>query len=68
MVLSIRAVGRGEAIFSPAIATRVLAYFAASPQEEPRPRPFPPSPIASARSCTSSHKGTLTPQLLGNCR
>jgi DNA-binding NarL/FixJ family response regulator len=31
MVLSIRAVGKGEAIFSPAIATRVLAYFAASP-------------------------------------
>ena len=27
MVLSIRAVGRGEAIFSPAVATRVLAYF-----------------------------------------
>ena len=26
---AIRAVGRGEAIFSPAIATRVLAYFAA---------------------------------------
>jgi DNA-binding NarL/FixJ family response regulator len=38
MVLSIRAVGRGEAIFSPAIATRVLAYFskpAASPQVFP---------------------------------
>ena len=29
MVLSIRAVGKGEAIFSPAIATRGLAYFAA---------------------------------------
>src|SRR5918911_75236 len=27
MVLSIRAVGKGEAIFSPKIATRVLAYF-----------------------------------------
>ena len=27
MVLSIRAVGKGEAIFSPEIATRVLAYF-----------------------------------------
>ena len=35
MVLSIRAVGKGEAIFSPAIATRVLAYFAASPQGGP---------------------------------
>jgi DNA-binding NarL/FixJ family response regulator len=27
---AIRAVGRGEAIFSPAVATRVLAYFAAA--------------------------------------
>jgi DNA-binding NarL/FixJ family response regulator len=27
MVLSMRAVGRGEAIVSPAVATRVLAYF-----------------------------------------
>jgi DNA-binding NarL/FixJ family response regulator len=38
MVLSIRAVGRGEAIFSPAVATRVLAYFskpAAQPQVFP---------------------------------
>jgi DNA-binding NarL/FixJ family response regulator len=32
IVLSIKAVGRDEAIFSPAIATRVLAYFASSPQ------------------------------------
>jgi DNA-binding NarL/FixJ family response regulator len=31
MLASIRAVGRGEAIFSPAIATRMLAFFAASP-------------------------------------
>ena len=31
MVHTIQAVGRGEAIFSPAIATRVLAYFASSP-------------------------------------
>ena len=30
MLLSIRAVGRGEAIFSPAVATRVLAYFSTS--------------------------------------
>ena len=29
MIRAIRAVGRGEAIFSPAIATRVLAFFAA---------------------------------------
>ena len=35
VIRAIRAVGRGEAIFSPAIATRVLAYFAA-------PNPAPP--------------------------
>jgi DNA-binding NarL/FixJ family response regulator len=41
MVLSIRAVGKGEAIFSPAIATRVLAYFAASPPGDTPPQAFP---------------------------
>jgi len=41
MVLSIRAVGRGEAIFSPAIATRVLAYFSASPQGGASRQAFP---------------------------
>ena len=41
MVASIRAVGRGEAIFSPAIATRVLAYFAVSPQGGAPPQAFP---------------------------
>jgi DNA-binding NarL/FixJ family response regulator len=41
VVLSIRAVGKGEAIFSPAIATRVLAYFAASPQGGVPPQAFP---------------------------
>jgi DNA-binding NarL/FixJ family response regulator len=40
MVLSIRAVGKGEAIFSPAIAERVLAYFA-SPQPVAQPQVFP---------------------------
>ena len=35
MVLSIRAVGRGEAIFSPAVATRVLAYFS-KPAKQPQ--------------------------------
>lgn len=40
MVLSIRAVGKGEAIFSPAVAERVLAYFAAPRQDAP-PRVFP---------------------------
>jgi DNA-binding NarL/FixJ family response regulator len=39
MVRAIRAVGRGEAIFSPAVASRVLAYFAA-PNAAP-PQAFP---------------------------
>ena len=38
MVTSIRAVGKGEAIFSSAIATRVLAYFASSPPRGAPPR------------------------------
>jgi DNA-binding NarL/FixJ family response regulator len=33
MIRAIRAVGAGEAIFSPAVATRVLTYFAAPRQE-----------------------------------
>jgi DNA-binding NarL/FixJ family response regulator len=41
MVLSIRAVGKGEAIFSHAIATRVLAFFAASPSGGNPPQAFP---------------------------
>ena len=40
MVLSIRAVGKGEAIFSPAIAERVLAYFA-SPRPAAQLQVFP---------------------------
>jgi DNA-binding NarL/FixJ family response regulator len=40
MVLSIRAVGKGEAIFSPAIAERVLAYFA-GPKPSAPPQVFP---------------------------
>jgi DNA-binding NarL/FixJ family response regulator len=41
MVLSIRAVGKGEAIFSPSIATRVLAYFAGSAQGGSPAQAFP---------------------------
>jgi DNA-binding NarL/FixJ family response regulator len=41
MVLSIRAVSKGEAIFSPSIATRVLAYFSASAQGGAPPQAFP---------------------------
>jgi DNA-binding NarL/FixJ family response regulator len=41
VVHAIRAVGRGEAIFSPAVASRVLAYFAASPPGGSPPQAFP---------------------------
>jgi DNA-binding NarL/FixJ family response regulator len=41
MVRAIRAVGRGEAIFSPNVATRVLAFFAASPPGGAPPQAFP---------------------------
>ena len=40
MVRAIHAVGRGEAIFSPAVAERVLAYFATPPSAVP-PQVFP---------------------------
>ena len=41
LVRAIQAVGRGEAIFSPAVAERVLAYFAGSPLAKVPPRVFP---------------------------
>ena len=41
MVHAIRAVGKGEAIFSPNVATRMLAYFAASPPGGAPPQAFP---------------------------
>ena len=41
MIRAIRAVNRGEAIFSPAIASRVLAYFAAPDSASAPPRAFP---------------------------
>ena len=41
VVHAIRAVGKGEAIFSPNVATRVLAYFAASPPGGAPPQAFP---------------------------
>lgn len=40
VVRAIRAVGRGEAIFSPAVATRVLSYFASTNLSAPS-RAFP---------------------------
>ena len=36
LVRAVRAVGRGEAIFSPGVAARVLAYFAAPRHEAPQ--------------------------------
>jgi DNA-binding NarL/FixJ family response regulator len=41
MVHAIRAVGKGEAIFSPNVATRMLSYFAASPPGGAPPQAFP---------------------------
>ncbi len=41
LVRAIRAVGRGEAIFSPAVAERMLAYFAGSPLAAFPPQAFP---------------------------
>ncbi len=40
IIRAIRAVGAGEAIFSPAVATRVLTYFA-SPRQDAPPQAFP---------------------------
>jgi DNA-binding NarL/FixJ family response regulator len=62
MVSAIRAVGRGEAIFSPAVATRVLAFFAA-------PHPAMPKEVfpmltereRTVRSFTRSRRDTRTP-------
>jgi DNA-binding NarL/FixJ family response regulator len=36
VIRAIRGIGRGEAIFSPTIATRVLDYFASAPNNVPR--------------------------------
>lgn len=40
MIRAVRAVAHGEAIVGPAVATRVLAYFAAPPRDAP-PKAFP---------------------------
>jgi DNA-binding NarL/FixJ family response regulator len=68
MVLSIRALGRGEAIFNPAIATRVLVHFMASPQEASHPKPFRRSQNARVRFCTSSPMSAPALRSPGNCR
>ena len=41
LVRAIRAVGRGEAIFSPAVATRVLSYFSSSSPKSAQSQAFP---------------------------
>jgi DNA-binding NarL/FixJ family response regulator len=46
MLRAVRAVGNGEAIFSPPIAARLIDYFATPPA---RPAPGPPFPELTAR-------------------
>ena len=75
MVRAIRAVGSGEAIFSPAVATRVLAFFAGSGVSAP-PRVFPQLTdrereilglIAQGRSNTAiAAQLTLSPKTVAN--
>ena len=57
MLRAITAVGNGEAIFSPAIASRVLDYFTA-PRPARAATAFPNSPSANSRSSTSSPRAT----------
>jgi DNA-binding NarL/FixJ family response regulator len=53
LVRAIRGVASGEAIFGPAVARRLVAFFASRPPS--RPPPSPSSRHASTRSLTSSH-------------
>ncbi len=51
LLLAIRAVARGEAVFGPGIARRLIQYFSSPRSRFERPDPSSPnSPIASARS------------------
>ena len=54
MLRAIRAVGEGEAIFSPAVAVRLADYFANSIRPSAPPDAFPSYPSGSARSSASS--------------
>ena len=65
LIAAIRAVHRGEAIFSRAVAERVLAWFAAP---RPEPKVFPPSPTGSGRSSGSSRRDGPTPRSPARCR
>jgi DNA-binding NarL/FixJ family response regulator len=75
LVQAIRAVGRGEAIFSPAVATRILAYFA-SPRPAAPPQVFPELTDREREVLTLIAQGasnpaiarqlTLSPKTVGN--
>ena len=75
LVAAVRAVGRGEAIFSPSVAARVLAYFAA-PRPLAPPQVFPTltdrerevlSLIARGASNTAiARQLSLSPKTVGN--
>ena len=75
LVAAVRAVGRGEAIFSPSVAARVLAYFAA-PHPRAPPQVFPTltdrerevlSLIARGASNTAiARQLSLSPKTVGN--
>ena len=54
-------VSHGEVVFSAAIASRVLAYFAAG-RPDLKSGPSPSSPTASARSSTWSPAASPTPR------
>lgn len=62
LVQAIRAVGRGEAIFSPAVATRILAYFA-SPHPAAPPRAFPELTDREREVLTLVAKGASNPMI-----
>ncbi len=65
MLRAIDAVGNGEAIFSPAVAVRLMDCFA-SIRPAAQPEVFPSSATASARSSASSRKGIRTPRSLAS--
>ena len=75
LVAAVRAVGRGEAIFSPSVAARVLAYFA-TPRPPAPPQLFPTltdrerevlSLIARGASNTAiARQLSLSPKTVGN--
>ena len=75
LVAAVRAVGRGEAIFSPTVAARVLAYFAA-PHPPAPPQVFPTLTdrerdvlgliARGASNTTIARQLSLSPKTVGN--